>query len=100
MKRNNRTINWKTKFNELPINKQVQIKKRLKQGEGVYPIMEEFHILPSSLLLEVEDMQKLKSSMCLGNKDEAYNTEEEMILGFRCSYNDLSPAEKNIYNLI
>lgn len=34
----------------------------------------------------------------LGHKDEAYATEDEMIKGFTCTYADLSPSEKAIYN--
>lgn len=34
----------------------------------------------------------------MGHKNEPYATEEEMIQGFQCSYNDLSETEKEIYN--
>jgi AraC-like DNA-binding protein len=33
----------------------------------------------------------------MGYKNEPYMTEEEMIQGFQCSYNDLSDSEKEIY---
>ena len=34
----------------------------------------------------------------LGYKLDAYATEEEMLNGFSCTYADLSPSEKSIYN--
>lgn len=33
----------------------------------------------------------------MGYKNEAYATEEEMIQGFQCSYQDLSETEKKMY---
>ena len=33
----------------------------------------------------------------MGYKNEPYATEEEMIQGFQCSYNDLSNSEKEMY---
>ena len=33
----------------------------------------------------------------MGYKNEAYATEEEMIHGFKCSFNDLSNSEKEMY---
>jgi hypothetical protein len=33
----------------------------------------------------------------MGYKNEAYATEEEMIQGFKCSYQDLSNLEKEMY---
>jgi len=33
----------------------------------------------------------------MGHKNEPYATEEEMIQGFKCSYNDLSDLEKEMY---
>lgn len=33
-----------------------------------------------------------------GKKDESYQTEEEMLSGFKCTFDDLSTQEKQIYN--
>ncbi len=46
------------------------------------------------------DKEKAKyfSKAVLGYKDTEYATEEEMLRGFTCTYEDLSPIEKNIYD--
>lgn len=46
------------------------------------------------------DKEKAKyfSKAIIGYKDTEYATEEEMINGFSCTYSDLSPSEKQIYN--
>ena len=46
------------------------------------------------------DKEKAKffSKAVLGYKDTEYATEEEMLNGFSCTYEDLSPSEKAIYN--
>jgi hypothetical protein len=46
------------------------------------------------------DKEKAKyfSKAVLGCKDAAYATEDEMLNGFTCCYEDLSPSEKILYN--
>ena len=46
------------------------------------------------------DKEKAKyfSKAVLGYKDTEYATEEEMINGFSCTYEDLSPIEKRMYH--
>jgi hypothetical protein len=46
------------------------------------------------------DKEKAKyfSKAVLGYKDAAYATEDEMLNGFSCTYDDLSPSEKSLYN--
>ncbi|NBQ17521.1 hypothetical protein EBU24_04340 [bacterium] len=46
------------------------------------------------------DKEKAKyfSKAIIGYKDTAYATEEEMLTEFTCTYEDLSPSEKSIYN--
>jgi len=46
------------------------------------------------------DKEKAKyfSKAVLGYKNAEYATEDEMINGFSCKYEDLSPSEKSIYD--
>lgn len=46
------------------------------------------------------DKEKAKyfSKAIIGYKDSEYATEDEMLNGFSCTYEDLSPSEKSIYN--
>jgi hypothetical protein len=46
------------------------------------------------------DKEKAKyfSKAVLGYKDTEYMTEEEMLNGFRCTYAELSPIEKRMYD--
>ena len=46
------------------------------------------------------DKEKAKyfSKAVLGYKDTEYATEDEMLNGFRCTYVDLSPIEKKMYD--
>lgn len=46
------------------------------------------------------DKEKAKyfSKAIIGYKDTEYATEEEMLRGFTCTYADLSPSEKQIYD--
>jgi hypothetical protein len=46
------------------------------------------------------DKEKAKyfSKAIIGYKDTAYATEDEMLTGFSCTFEDLSPSEKSIYN--
>jgi hypothetical protein len=46
------------------------------------------------------DKEKAKyfSKAIIGYKDTAYATEQEMLNGFSCTYEDLSPSEKKIYD--
>jgi len=46
------------------------------------------------------DKEKAKyfSKAIIGYKDAEYATEEEMLNGFTCTFEDLSPSEKSIYN--
>lgn len=46
------------------------------------------------------ELEKLRAQtkVGLGYKNEAYDSEENMINGFSCTYDDLSPSEKILYN--
>jgi cytochrome oxidase Cu insertion factor (SCO1/SenC/PrrC family) len=46
------------------------------------------------------DKEKAKyfSKAIIGYKDTSYATEQEMLNGFSCTYEDLSPSEKSIYD--
>lgn len=46
------------------------------------------------------DKEKAKyfSKAIIGYKDTAYMTEDEMLRGFTCTYADLSPIEKRMYD--
>ena len=52
----------------------------------------------ANLKLENEREYNISSKAVLGSKTAAYFTEEEMLNGFSCTYEDLSPSEKAIYN--
>jgi hypothetical protein len=43
------------------------------------------------------EMKYTYKVITMGYKNEPYATEEEMIQGFKCSYNDLSNSEKEMY---
>ena len=47
--------------------------------------------------MELEKL-RMQTKVGLGYKNEAYFSESEMINGFSCTYNDLSPSEKSIYD--
>jgi hypothetical protein len=44
------------------------------------------------------EKEKFKTKVGLGYKNEAYFSEEEMLNGFTCTFEDLSQSEKAIYN--
>jgi len=44
------------------------------------------------------EKEKFKTKVGLGYKNEAYATEDEMLNGFTCTFEDLSPSERQIYN--
>jgi len=47
--------------------------------------------------IELEKI-RMQAKVGLGYKNEAYFTEDEMINGFSCTYEQLSDSEKSIYN--
>ena len=52
--------------------------------------------------ISLEYLRRIKKQLIkqvLGFKDEAYATESEMLEGFKCTYDDLSEIEKNMYDL-
>jgi len=60
--------------------------------------LKEYYSRESKLQLEREKQKELdKKKVYFGHKNESYFTEEEMINGFKCSYEDLSEIEKAIY---
>ena len=95
-KKNYRNI----KFKNLPLSKQLRIREMLRVGYGVYEVMRKEKILISCLIQVQADVERTSSKLMVGSKTEEYATEEEMIAGFQCSYDDLSEIEKNIYNMI
>lgn len=61
--------------------------------------LKEYYSRESKLQLERERQKELdKKKIYFGHKNEAYFTEQEMINGFQCSYEDLSEIEKYMYN--
>jgi hypothetical protein len=54
----------------------------------------------ANLKLENEREYNISSNAVLGSKTAAYFTEQEMINGFSCTYEQLSESEKKIYNLL
>jgi len=54
----------------------------------------------ANLKLENEREYNVSSKAVLGSKTASYATEQEMLNGFTCTYADLSPSEKSIYNLL
>ena len=52
----------------------------------------------ANLKLENEREYNVSSKAVLGSKTAPYATEEKMLKGFSCTYTDLSPIEKNIYD--
>lgn len=87
----------RSKFARLPISQQLRIKDMLRAGYGVYEVMRLEKVLVSCLIQVLDDVGKVSSRMTLGSKTESYATEEEMITGFQCTYDDLSEEEKLIY---
>lgn len=53
----------------------------------------------AKIRLEKEQEKYFKRAI-IGSKNESYATEEEMIDGFKCTYNDLSDSEKKIFNVL
>ncbi|MFY8170435.1 MAG: hypothetical protein ACOVK2_04890 [Candidatus Fonsibacter sp.] len=47
--------------------------------------------------MELEKL-RMQTKVGLGHKNEAYATELEMLTDFTCTYEDLSPSEKSIYD--
>jgi len=45
-----------------------------------------------------KELAKRSNRAVIGFKNEAYDSEENMINGFSCTYEDLSESEKSIYN--
>ena len=45
-----------------------------------------------------KELEKYASKLNLGYKNEAYDSEENMLNGFSCTYEQLSPSEKLIYD--
>jgi hypothetical protein len=80
----------KTKVNSKLYN---QINKILNERKNLKP---EF-CREALLELEREKFRRFKP-IHLGNKNEPYFTEEEMLEGFKVTYEELSPEEKELYN--
>jgi len=61
--------------------------------------LKEYYSRESKLQLERERQKELdKKKVYFGHKNESYMTEDEMLEGFKCSYEDLSEIEKYMYN--
>ena len=61
--------------------------------------LKEYYSRESKIQLERERQKELdKKKIYFGHKNESYFTEDEMINGFQCSYEDLSEIEKYMYN--
>lgn len=52
----------------------------------------------ANLKLENEREYNISSKAVLGSKTAPYATEDEMINGFSCTYENLSPIEQKIYD--
>ena len=60
--------------------------------------LKEYYSRESKLQLERERQKEIdKKKIYFGHKNESYFTEEEMLEGFQCNYEDLSEIEKAIY---
>lgn len=53
----------------------------------------------AKIRLEKEQQKYFKRAV-IGHKNEPYDSEENMLRGFCARYEDLSPSEKSIYNLL
>ena len=63
--------------------------------------LKEYYSRESKVQLEREKQKELDNKkIYFGYKNESYMTEEEMLEGFKCSYEDLSEIEKYMYNEI
>ena len=61
--------------------------------------LKEYYSRESKVQLEREKQKELdKKKIYFGHKNESYFTEEEMIQGFQCSYEDLSISEQLMYS--
>ena len=61
--------------------------------------LKEYYSRESKVQLERERQKELdKKKVYFGHKNESYMTEDEMLEGFKCSYEDLSEIEKYVYN--
>lgn len=61
--------------------------------------LKEYYSRESKLQLERERQKELdKKKIYFGHKNESYFTEDEMLEGFKCSYEDISEIEKYMYN--
>jgi hypothetical protein len=61
--------------------------------------LKEYYSRESKIQLERERQKELdKKKVYFGHKNESYMTEDEMLEGFKCSYEDLSEIEKYMYN--
>lgn len=59
----------------------------------------EYYSRESKLQLERERQKELDNKkIYFGHKNESYMTEDEMLEGFKCNYEDLSEIEKYMYN--
>lgn len=45
-----------------------------------------------------KELAKRSNRAVIGYKNEAYDSEENMLNGFSCTYADLSPSEKSIFD--
>ena len=70
----------------------------------IYSILQVRSYAPSMCIkaeMQLErERVKMTTPVCYGYKHEAYDSEESMINGFQCSYDDLSESEKVIYNMM
>jgi hypothetical protein len=61
--------------------------------------LKEYYSRESKLQLERERQKEIdKKKIYFGHKNKSYFTEDEMLEGFKCSYEDLSEIEKYMYN--
>lgn len=62
--------------------------------------LKEYYSRESKIQLERERQKEIdKKKIYFGHKNESYFTEDEMIQGFKCSYENLSESEKTIYSM-
>lgn len=92
-------------FNYLKKVRKKIVDDPLKENVITYIILKrenrlvEYYSKESIKQLRKEKQEELdKNKIYFGYKKEAYYTEEEMIEGFKCSYEDLSESEKAMYN--
>lgn len=86
----------------LTLKEEAEIVRHLLDGFGIYWIMNfmklDVHIHVSKLFYIQRRVLDNPNKIHFGHKNQAYNTEEELLTPPSYKYEDLSPQEKELYN--